>query len=58
MKTFEDVRQLGLYLNECCSEELISDEGDTFWRCPRCQQLWCWDLESKIPSDAPIALVA
>ena len=52
MKTSEDVHELGLYVNDCCGEELIFDDGDTFWRCPRCQHLCRWELESKITSDA------
>ena len=51
MRTSEDVHELGLYTNDCCSEELIFDEGDTFWRCPRCHHLCCWELESKITKD-------
>jgi hypothetical protein len=51
MKTSEDVYELGLYSNDCCNEELIFDEGDTFWRCPRCHRLCSWELESKIAKD-------
>ena len=58
MRTSEDVRELGLYQNDCCSEELIFDEGDTFWRCPRCHDLCCWELESKITPTAMAARVA
>ena len=56
MKTSEDVHVLGLYSNDCCDEELIFDEGDTFWRCPRCQHLCLWELESQITRD--VAYVA
>jgi len=52
MRTSEDVHELGLYSNNCCNEELIFDKGDTFWRCPRCQSLCQWELESKITKDA------
>jgi hypothetical protein len=48
MRTSEDVYELGLYISECCGEEFIFDGGDTFRRCPRCQHLCNWDLESKI----------
>lgn len=51
-RTSEDVHVLGLYMNDCCDEELIFDVGDTFWRCPRCQRLCLWELESKITKDA------
>ena len=56
MKTFDDVRELGLYANDCCAEELIYDEGDTFWRCPRCQSSCLWQLESKITRESEFAL--
>ncbi len=55
MRTSEDVHELGLYANDCCSEELIFDSGDTFWRCPRCNHLCCWELEAKITSEAELA---
>jgi hypothetical protein len=48
MKTSEDVRESGLYTTDCCGEELTFGEGDTFWRCPRCQHLCRWELEFKI----------
>ena len=48
MKTSEDVLELGLYSNDCCNRELIFDAGDTFCRCPNCQRLCDWSLESKI----------
>jgi hypothetical protein len=58
MKTSEDVRELGLYANDCCEEELIFDKGDTFWRCPRCQNLCRWELEEKITRDTELDPVA
>jgi hypothetical protein len=48
MRTAEDVYELGLYANDCCNEELIFDEGDTFSRCPRCHSLCNWKLEASI----------
>jgi hypothetical protein len=54
-RTTEDVHELGLYSNDCCNQELIFDEGDTFWRCPRCQQLCYWELECKITSEPELA---
>jgi hypothetical protein len=53
MRTSEDVHELALYSNDCCNEELIFDDGDTFWRCPRCHHLCTWELESKIAKDLP-----
>jgi hypothetical protein len=43
MKTSETVEELALYSNDCCGEELIFDEGDTFCRCPKCKQLCEWE---------------
>ena len=44
MRTSEDVRDSGLYVSECCGEELVFIKGDTLWRCPRCQHLCEWEL--------------
>ncbi len=48
MRTSEDVLDLGLYSNNCCNEELIFDIGETFCRCPKCESLCHWELESRI----------
>jgi hypothetical protein len=48
MKTSEEALELALYSNECCHQELIFDVGDTVCRCPKCQRLCEWSLESKI----------
>jgi hypothetical protein len=47
MKTTETVQELGLYSSECCGVEATFDSGDTFSRCPRCQQLCIWELEDE-----------
>jgi hypothetical protein len=53
MRTSEDVLELGLYTSDCCNQELIFDVGDTFCRCPTCESLCNWQLESRItPIDA------
>ena len=57
MKASENVYELGLYSNDCCGEELIYYEGDTFWRCPQCQQLCRWELVSKITREADLEAV-
>jgi len=44
MKTSEEASRSGLYMSECCGVELIFADGDTFWRCPRCQSLCDWEL--------------
>jgi hypothetical protein len=58
MRTAEDVHELGLYANDCCSEELIYDKGDTFWRCPRCRHLCTWELQAKITKEPDSVRVA
>ena len=50
MKTSEDVRQLGLYISDCCCAELIFDRNDCFCRCPRCERRCEWDLVEKLIS--------
>ena len=56
MRTAEDVRELGLYVSECCSQELIFYVGDNFCRCPKCQRLCDWKLSFKL-SSAPTPCV-
>jgi hypothetical protein len=48
MRTSEDVREPGLYVSQCCNQELIFYVGDTFWRCPECHRLCDWELSLKI----------
>ncbi len=48
MRTSEDVLELGLYICDCCDQELIFDIGDTFCRCPGCESLCSWELENSI----------
>ena len=48
MKTSQDAKTSGLYESECCSQELIFLEGDTMWRCPRCQGLCVWEMITTI----------
>jgi len=55
MRTSEDAPQLGLYASECCLEELIYCEGDTFWRCPRCHSLCRWELLECVVSPEELA---
>ena len=52
MKTGDTVTDLGLYSSECCSAELIFDDGDLFLKCPQCDRLCLWELEEEIvPQD-------
>lgn len=48
MKTGETVTELGLYVTECCSDELTFDVGDTFSRCPKCQALCLWEFQDEV----------
>ena len=50
MKTGETVTDLGLYVSECCSAELIFDDGDLFMNCPQCNHHCTWELEEEIVS--------
>ncbi len=50
MKTGENVETLGLYSTDCCNMELIFEVGDTFCRCPRCQNLCQWELDEEVVS--------
>jgi hypothetical protein len=57
MKTSATVVELGLYVSECCDEELVFDIGDTFCRCPKCEGLCEWELvEPLVPLDEPEAV--
>jgi hypothetical protein len=44
MKTSETATELGVYASECCGEELIFDDGDTFSRCMKCNRLCEWEM--------------
>jgi hypothetical protein len=55
MKTGQDVRQLGLYVSECCLQEILFDKNGSFRRCPRCGQLCEWELVDAVMSGQEIA---
>ena len=44
MKTGQDVRESGVYSSDCCEQELLFAENDSFRRCPRCSHLCEWEL--------------
>jgi hypothetical protein len=44
MKTGKDVKDSGLYMSECCNEELELLTDAMFPRCPRCLSLTAWEL--------------
>ena len=52
MRTSGKVPDLGLYVSECCGEELVFDSGDTFCRCPRCERLCKWELAEPLVTAA------
>jgi len=44
MKTGQDVRESGLYSSDCCGQELLFTQDDSYSRCPRCSRLCEWEL--------------
>jgi len=50
VKTGEDVRQLGLYMSDCCEREIIFGMNDVFSRCPACERLCRWELQESLVS--------
>jgi hypothetical protein len=44
MKTSQDAPVSGVYVSECCDVQLMFSEGNTLWRCPKCEGLCNWDL--------------
>jgi len=44
MKTGQDVKESGLYVSECCGEEVMLVEDASFPRCRRCNGLSEWEL--------------
>jgi hypothetical protein len=44
MKTGQDVQESGLYVSECCNEEVTLYKDASFPRCRRCSGLSNWEL--------------
>jgi len=44
MKTGQDVNQTGVYVTECCGEEVELRKDATFPRCGKCMRLTSWEL--------------
>jgi len=44
MKTSQDAPVSGVYVSDCCDVQLMFSEGNTLWRCPKCERLCNWDL--------------
>ena len=61
MKTGRDATRSGLYVSECCDQELDFLKGQMFPRCPGCNTLTVWELEEfKIGdrNEEPLILIA
>jgi hypothetical protein len=56
VKTGQDVRELGLYVSDCCAEEKLFGEDDSFSRCPRCLRLCEWEHVDSIVAWQKIAV--
>ena len=50
MKTGQDVKESGLYVSDCCGEEVMLAEGASFPRCRKCSRLSEWELVD-LPED-------
>ena len=44
MKTGQDVVEAGLYVTECCGEEVELRKDATFPRCVKCMGLTLWEI--------------
>jgi len=44
MKTGQDVMESGLYVSDCCGEEVMLAVDASFPRCRRCNGLSKWEL--------------
>ena len=44
MKTGQDVMESGLYVSDCCGEEIMLAVDASFPRCRRCDGLSQWEL--------------
>ena len=44
MKTGQDVHEAGLYVTECCGEEVELLKDATFPRCLHCMNLTRWEM--------------
>jgi hypothetical protein len=51
MKTGRDADRTGLYISECCLQELSVPSGEMLPRCPQCNALTVWELVNQpVPS--------
>ena len=52
MKTGQDVMESGLYVTDCCGEEVELSKDATFPRCLRCMGLTRWELVEPVDQKA------
>jgi hypothetical protein len=50
MRTGESVRQSGVYISDCCDDEMIFQVNDCFSDCSKCARVCWWDLEKPLIS--------
>jgi hypothetical protein len=55
MKTGQDVHEVGLYVSNCCLQELRFDRNESFSRCPRCLRLCEWEFVDMVLSAHEVA---
>ena len=48
MKTTERVPKLGLYISECCGDEVVLDIDDHSSRCPKCDESCHWAFVERV----------
>jgi hypothetical protein len=51
MKTGQDVVETGLYVSECCNEEVELFKDNSFPRCVRCSRLTAWELVDPVEDE-------
>ena len=60
-RTGDSAKEVGLYASECCGDEMLFWDGDTFCRCPRCTALCEWEMAevvmpwTELEDEEPIA---
>ncbi len=52
MKTGQDVVEPGLYVSDCCGEEVMLAKEASFPRCRKCSGLSRWELVDTIEEKA------
>ena len=52
MRTGQDVKEPGLYVSECCNEEVELAKDASFPRCSRCSSLTVWEMGERLDEKA------